>query len=113
MEIPIYCCPDSFDILETREKTKQFMKKCFFWIIMIIFCILAISPIILFVCMYDKMTDSTFLVSIIGSLVELTIGILVLPKIIAQYLFNKDEDKLYFDLIKELKAYHDSKKDKL
>ncbi len=80
---------------------------------MIIFCILAISPIILFVCMYDKMTDSTFLVSIIGSLVELTIGILVLPKIIAQYLFNKDEDKLYFDLIKELKAYHDSKKDKL
>lgn len=34
-------------------------------------------------------------------------------KIIAQYLFNKDEDKLYFDLIKELKAYHDSKKDKL
>lgn len=45
------------------------------------------------VCMYDKMTDSTFLVSII-----------------AQYLFNKDEDKLYFDLIKELKAYHGSKK---
>ncbi|MFR1685967.1 MAG: hypothetical protein ACLSVX_02140 [Massilimicrobiota timonensis] len=103
---------NSFEILEKREKTKQFMKKCFFWIIMFIFCILTLSPIILFIFMYNRMNNLTFLISIIGSLVELTLGILILPKIIAQYLFNKDEDKLFFDLIKELKAYHDSKKDK-
>lgn len=103
---------NSFEILEKRENTKQFMKKCFFWIIMFIFCILTLSPIILFIFMYNRMNNLTFLISIIGSLVELTLGILILPKIIAQYLFNKDEDKLFFDLIKELKAYHDSKKDK-
>lgn len=101
-----------FKILTKREKIKQYMKISFFIVIMVIFCILTIAPLLLFAFMYDKMTDLSFLVSIIGSLIELTVGIIILPRIIAQYLFDKDEDKMYYDLIKELKAYHDSKKDK-
>ena len=58
----------------------------------------------------DISNGYTFAIAVISSMVELFAGIIVLPKIIAQYLFDKDEDKIYFELIKDLRDYHISKK---
>ena len=100
----------SFDILESREILKQKLKIDFFYIIMGLLIILTISPLIIVFVFCNNSNSYAFALSTIASVVELATGIIILPKIIARYLFNREEDNLYFELIRDLKDYHNSKR---
>ena len=100
----------SFDILESREILKQKLKIVFFYIIMGLLIILTISPLIIVFVFCNNSISYAFALSTIASVVELATGIIILPKIIARYLFNREEDNLYFELIRDLKDYHNSKR---
>ena len=100
----------SFDILESREILKQKLKIVFFYIIMGLLIILTISPLIIVFVFCNDSNSYAFALSTIASVVELATGIIILPKIIARYLFNREEDNLYFELIRDLKDYHNSKR---
>ena len=79
---------------------------------MFVFLILTISPILLIYHLSGSVSELTLIISFTGSIVELIIAIIKLPEIIAEYLFNKEEDKLYFDLINDLKDYHNSRNER-
>lgn len=59
----------------------------------------------------DLITDTTIISTTITSSVETVSAIVVLPKIIAKYLFNKDEDANKTNIIKGMQDYNVSKKD--
>ena len=47
----------------------------------------------------------------ISVLIELVSAIIVLPKIIAEYLFNKEEDRNMTEIIKSMQNYNEKKHD--
>ena len=94
---------DTVDLLKNRETQKSRFKLWFFIIIMTVFVILCLSPFVILFLFRN------IIVTIIGTLTEILTAIIVLPKIIANYLFNLNEDKEYFNLISDLKSYHEKK----
>lgn len=105
----------SFEIiLENRENTKMTMKKDFFDRILTLLTIIVLSPIavIFLFLIYPTNNMLTLVTTIIATFAEVLTAIIILPKVIAEYLFNKKEDKMYFNLIKDLKDYHSSKIDR-
>ena len=100
---------DTIDLLKNREKQKSRFKRFFFIIIMAVFTLLCLSPFFILFFFRNIITNQSLIVTIIGTLTEILTAIIVLPKIIANYLFNLNEDKEYFDLISDLKSYHEKK----
>lgn len=103
----------SFEILEKREIEKKIMKRIFFGVILFLLSIIVISPIFTVLLFLIFPTDNmlALVTTIIATLAEVLAGIIVLPNVIAEYLFNKKEDKKYFNLIRDLKDYHSNKID--
>ena len=98
---------DTVDLLKNRETQKSRFKLWFFIIIMTVFVILCLSPFVILFLFRNIITNQSLIVTIIGTLTEILTAIIVLPKIIANYLFNLNEDKEYFNLISDLKSYHE------
>jgi hypothetical protein len=59
----------------------------------------------------NGVSDAKTIVAIGGMLIEGITAILVLPKIIAEYLFNKEEEKHRMEIIQSMQAYNDHKKE--
>lgn len=91
-----------------KENEKLIFKAVFFVVIMLCFTILLIVPIILIVLL-RKSSEITIVIALISALVEMISAILVLPKIIAQYLFDKEEDRNVLDIIKNMQQYNEQK----
>lgn len=100
---------DTIDLLKQREEQKRKFKKWFFRVTMAILAVLCLSPFFILFFFRNIITNQSLIVTIIGTLTEILTAIIVLPKIIANYLFNLNEDKEYFDLISDLKSYHEKK----
>lgn len=100
---------DTIELLKNRETQKSNFKKWFFIVIMTVFSALCISPFLILFFFRNIITNQSLIVTIIGTLTEILTAIIVLPKIIANYLFNLNEDKEYFNLISDLKKYHENK----
>lgn len=100
---------DTIELLKNRETQKSDFKKWFFIVIMTVFSALCISPFLILFFFRNIITNQSLIVTIIGTLTEILTAIIVLPKIIANYLFNLNEDKEYFNLISDLKKYHENK----
>lgn len=92
----------------TKEKQKQILKYWFFAIVMLGFLILISTPIVLIVSIKD-MTQITAIISVLSILIELVVAIMVLPQIIAEYLFNKEEDKMMMQIIESMQQYNNAK----
>lgn len=86
--------------LVARGKTKNFLQATFFVITMILFILFAIAPYILVYLFREDISDSILITVVLASLVELVSAMLVLPKLIAEYLFDKEEDKNTLEFIK-------------
>ena len=56
---------------------------------------------------------SQFAIAVLSSTVEIITSLIVLPKIIAEYLFNKDEDKNKTDIIARMQKYNKNKRDRM
>lgn len=93
----------------TKEKQKKWFKIIFFTVIMLLMIFIVISPFVMVLVFRKQMTDVTLLGAIIASLVELVSAILVLPKIIAEYLFNKAEDANMMKIIESMQTYNEKK----
>lgn len=101
----------NFVINQNKKDTqKRWLKGFFFAIIMVCFFVLMISPILVFYLIVKmSISDTSAIVAIISVLIELISAIIILPKVIAEYLFDKEEDKNMMDLIKNMQDYNEKK----
>lgn len=91
-----------------KEQQKTILKEQFFWIVMIGFLSLLLTPIILIISL-KSLSQITAIVSLVSVLFELVSAIIVLPKIIAEYLFNKQEDEKLLQIIESMQKYNQEK----
>jgi len=101
------------DATRCGENAKLELKKAFFWMIMVIMFLLVASLCV--VCILSVVFRSTDLkiLAAVGSLfIESITAIIVLPKIIAEYLFNKEEEANRIEIIKAMQEYNDHKNGK-
>ena len=90
---------------DKKEVQKLDFKERFFSIVMFGFLVLLITPFALILSIKD-MSQTTAVVSMIAVLIELVSAIIVLPQIIAEYLFNKKEDEKLMQIIETMQDYN-------
>lgn len=93
---------------DKKEVQKLDFKERFFSIVMIGFLILLVTPFALILSIKD-MSQTTAVVSMIAVLIELVSAIIVLPQIIAEYLFNKKEDEKLMQIIETMQDYNQNR----
>lgn len=105
------------DYIEKSVKNKSRLKVCFFLLVCIIMIVMIYlfyysmqHSFILFSYMAEKQSQSASVVTgavtaLVSSFVTMTTSILVLPKIVARYLFNKKEDKSMMKIIGNIQKY--------
>lgn len=98
------------EMQKQKDDLKLHLKDQFFWLVMISFLVLIVTPLII-VLVAHKYSDITVIVALVASLVELVTAIIVLPKIIAKYLFNKEEDAHMLKIINSMQRYNEKKHD--
>lgn len=99
------------DDYKRRSKTKNILKIIFFGIILFILLVLIATPIVLiFIIAIDNIPS---IIAIITSIVEAFVAFLVLPKLIAQYLFDPKEDEKLVELIKHMQDYNTHQHDNM
>jgi hypothetical protein len=76
---------------DKTAKQKHKLKKHFFIIVMTLFTLVILTPIAV-MPFISKLGTSAIIVSVLSIFGEILTSILILPKIVAQYLFNKEED---------------------
>ncbi len=82
------------NFVENQDKTikqKHKLKKIFFGIIMIIFVIVTTTSVFVIFAV-DSDNTIAFMAGIIAAITQTLASIIILPKIVAEYLFNKEED---------------------
>ena len=89
---------------------KKNLKNIFFWFTMISFALIVLTPIIcLIVLMVAKVKDYYIIFgSIVAALIEVLTTVIVLPKIVAEYLFNKEEEKANIQIVELMQQYSDT-----
>ncbi len=101
------------NFVESQEKLlrqKHSLKYVFFIITMLAFLIVIISPILVVVFMNSKDTIA-YVAGIVAALIQSMASIITLPKIVAQYLFNKEEDVSTIEIIKLIQEFSDKAHD--
>lgn len=93
-----------------NEELKLELKKYFFTIVMIILALIICLPYFVLIMFRSKVTDATVITICISSLAEVISAIIVLPKIIAKYLFNKNEEKNKIQIISGMQQYNGNKR---
>ena len=92
-----------------KEKQKRCFKKCFFYPVILVFIALMSAPLIAIFVFRNVFTEVGAIVSILTILVELTTAIIIIPKIIVTYLFNRQEDEKVLDIIQSIQEYNQKK----
>jgi hypothetical protein len=88
-------------------KQKLFLKNIFFWIIMGIFIIVTATPILV-VILVNSNNTLAFISSILAAITQTLASIIILPKIVAEYLFNKEEDVATLKIVELMHAYSET-----
>jgi hypothetical protein len=88
-------------------KQKLFLKNIFFWIIMGIFIIVTATPILV-VILVNSNNTLAFISSILAAITQTLASIIILPKIVAEYLFNKEEDVATLKIVELMQAYSET-----
>lgn len=101
------------EIVKQNEEQKFKLKKYFFYCVMIILFLVIIFPYILVFVFHEKVTDVTVITMGISSTAEVVSSIIVLPKIIAKYLFNKKEEDNKRQIISNMQTYNHDKQNKM
>ena len=100
------------ETVKKNEEQKFKLKKYFFYCVMIILFLVIIFPYILVFVFHEKVTDVTVITMGISSTAEVVSSIIVLPKIIAKYLFNKKEEDNKRQIISNMQTYNHDKQNK-
>lgn len=98
--------------LSSSMKTKNILKCCFFGVIVFVMIAVIVAFLIVVWRAFDLLKENSSIetatasaVSIVSSFVTVIVSILKLPKIVALYLFNKEEDNLMKDVISNIQNY--------
>ena len=83
-----------------RHRVKMNLKKCFFWIVMVSYILVALGSLAIMFVALIKAPNAISL--IIGSVATLITAIIGIPTIIANNLFPKDEDGNIVSMVKEM-----------
>lgn len=90
-----------------KSEQKRFFKKVFFICIIVLICIIPISCIVLIVVALNSSENAiSSAITAITFVVESITSFLVLPKIIAKYLFDKKEDESLANIISSMQEYN-------
>lgn len=91
-------------------KQKKQLKNIFFWFTMVIFAVIVMTPIICLFVMLAIGANKYYmvLVSLISSVAEVLTTVIVLPKIVAEYLFNKEEETANIKIVELMQKYSDT-----
>jgi len=85
------------------------LKKIFFWLCMVILIISSICviafPLIAIFCTSFNNDIANFITICVTSVISFLTSFLVLPKIIAEYLFNNEEEKNMVQIISSIQDY--------
>lgn len=101
---------DNFvDLQKRKEIQKLWFKRIFFTVIMFLFVALFLTPIILLFCFQNLITSISIVITILTSFAELISAIIVFPKIIAEYLFNKGEEENVYRVLEKMQEINESK----
>lgn len=99
------------EITREGDRIKRNLKVWFFRYIMLILLGLIICQcfVVCYASVHSQSIDSKVTVAICGILIENLTALIILPRIIAEYLFNKEEDKNRIDIIKSMQNYNEHK----
>ena len=103
--------------VEKTLKEKTTMKKCFFWLSFIIMSLSVISILIcssymLYHIHSGKIDIGNYILPAISSLISFLTVFIIIPKIIAKYLFNSKEDSAMRGIIADIQKYDKYIRDK-
>ncbi|HJA49181.1 MAG TPA: hypothetical protein H9790_07660 [Candidatus Agathobaculum intestinipullorum] len=98
-------------IIDFKEKSglKRSLKQDFYSQIMELLRICFAIPIVIVLsyAAFGSFSDTAFIIAAISSFVELIAAFIILPRIIAKYLFNTKEDSQLIKIIKSMQEYND------
>lgn len=92
---------------DNAAKQKQKLKNIFFWFTMIGFGLIILTPIICLIFLITARVEDYYIIfgAIVASLLEVLTTIIILPKIVAEYLFNKKEEKSNIKIVELMQKY--------
>lgn len=98
------------DNQDNAAKQKKKLKGIFFAITMFGFSVVLLTPIGLIIAMgILNMYDSYVVITaIISAIVEVLTTIIILPKIVAEYLFNKEEENSNIKIVELMQKYSET-----
>ena len=97
------------DDFKEKSELKRSLKRDFYSQIMELLRLCFAIPIVI-VLSYaasGSFSDTAFIIAAISSFVELIAAFIILPRIIAKYLFNTKEDSQLIRIIKSMQEYND------
>lgn len=97
------------NVNQQEEVKLQLKKKFFRWIILFLAAII-FFPYVMVIQFGEKVTDVTIITLSISSVAETLSAIIILPKIIAEYLFNKKEEDNKIKIIQDMQIYNKEKR---
>lgn len=98
---------------KTQEGVKCELMVKFFWCVMVFMAVIILFPYMLVIMFRTKITDFTIITLSISSLAETLSAVIVLPKIIAKYLFNKEDEKNKIKIISDMQTYNRGKREQI
>lgn len=92
---------------DNAAKQKKKLKDVFFWFTMISFVVIILTPIFCLIVLMLADVYEYYIVfgAITASIVEVLTTIIVLPKIVAEYLFNKEEENANIKIVELMQKY--------
>jgi uncharacterized membrane protein YcjF (UPF0283 family) len=92
------------------SQQKKSLKTIFFWFTMVLFAIIVITPIICLILMLIWKVPNYYVIfgSLVASVVEVLTTVIVLPRIVAEYLFNKEEEKANLQIVQLMQKYSET-----
>lgn len=90
-----------------KSEQKRKLKYIFFIVILVILGIIVISSIILLIVLLNlKLNLSNIIITLVSTSAEIITSLLILPKIIAEYLFDKEEEQHLNEIISKMQDYN-------
>lgn len=99
--------------VKNTERQKYVLKIIFFICVMVVLFFVILFPYFLVFMFRTKVTDATVITLGISSTAEVVSSIIVLPKIIAKYLFIKKEEDNKREIIFNMQMYNHNKQKRM
>lgn len=92
---------------KSKSEQKRKLKDIFFVVILSILGIIVVGSMILLIVLLNlKLNISNIIITLISTSAEIITSLLILPKIIAEYLFDKEEEQHLNEIIGKMQEYN-------